>query len=216
MISSVDLEQLPGPWPSCSANKQPGINWLSIPSTWASSFLVKCEMSTTPEKKYIQMQSPCSACRFMIVSCIFQSKQVCPCEPSCNVHENQANQGNERRSFLQCRILLCVLSWSNGTGRRNHRSQLLLRSHSGHGSDQQLRRLYWHDLRLAQVSKTCTWRSRVWARSVPSQIQGEATQISAQSKTSLCNHFVVPYIIQIYMIWIIRNIVISSSGFVWR
>ena len=67
MISSVDLEQLPGLWPSCSANKQPGINWLSIPSTWASSFLVKCccRLHMTTPCKYIQMQSPCSACRFM-------------------------------------------------------------------------------------------------------------------------------------------------------
>lgn len=169
MISSVDLEQLPGLWPSCSANKQPGINWLSIPSTWASSFLVKCC------RLHPINTSKCNLLVPPLVSCI-QSNQVFPCEPSCNVHENQANQGNERRSFLLCRILLCVLSWSNVTGRRNHRSQLLLRSHSGHGSDQQLRRLYWHDLRLAQVSKTCTtWRSRVWARSVPSQIQGEAT-----------------------------------------
>ena len=67
MISSVDLEQLPGLWPGCSANKQPGINWLSIPSTWASSFLVKCccRLHMTTPCKYIQMQSPCSACRFM-------------------------------------------------------------------------------------------------------------------------------------------------------
>ena len=60
--------QLPGLWPSCSANKQPGINWLSIPSTWASSFLVTCCCRLHPTNT-----STCHLVLPPVVSCWFHA-----------------------------------------------------------------------------------------------------------------------------------------------